>query len=93
MNTQSEEQKQFLLVCVEKPIELAAGHGAKQWHDFSNRLAGKPEIAAASALSFENLWLFPEENGWPQIEQMKSAAAAYQLSLRVYRIRGMPELV
>ena len=93
MSTQSEEQKSFVMVCVEKPTELAFGHGATKWRDFSIHLAGKPEIAKTSVLQFENFWLYPEEKAWHRIEQIKSAAVANRLSVRLYRIHGMPEVL
>jgi hypothetical protein len=93
MNTLQQEQKNFLLVCVEKPVELAAGHGACQWNGFYGRLASTPDIVKMTVLHFENFWLYPEEKAWPCIEQIKSAAIAFRLWVRVYRIRGMPEVV
>jgi len=93
MDTQQKEQKCFLLVCVEKPIELASGPGARQWFCCAKHLASISDITGAFAPPFENVWLFPEESGWRNLEKIKPVAAAYHLQIRCYKIRGTVEEV
>lgn len=93
MNTPTEMQPGYVMVCVEKPTIEGAQPGVLKWPSLENNLAQRPQLTETSRRLCGNVWLFTEKAALLHLRPFLEQCQALGLSCQAYKLRGAPELV
>jgi hypothetical protein len=91
MKRSETEHKNYLMVCVEKPMIESAFPGVAKWPALMVRLTNVPRLNATAQKLCDNVWLLPEnerELAWAIHDLCRDQQKGLGLACHVYTIRG-----
>jgi hypothetical protein len=91
MKRSETEHKNYLMVCVEKPLVEGTFPGVAKWPTLLVRLTNVPRLNAIAQKLCDNVWLLPEnerELAWAIHDLCRDQKKGLGLACHVYTIRG-----